>query len=592
MPRYRPALPILSLCIILALQGCSGGGDDESRPPVTETPAQAKPAASVRGEPVGANCPLAGRAVIAGLDTNTNGVLDTAEVTSTQYLCNLVNAAPGVTGVGGKQILVVMAAEPAGANCSAGGTRVDTGLDDDGDAALAPGEIMSSAYVCGGGTPLRDLAIAAVEPPGSPCVNGGNRVVSGRDANANTVLDSGEMSAPVIVCDAVPSSNFPWSDTFTDLTMADDQGYLAATPTMRVFTLPASPAIGAQFRVAGTDSGGWTIAQQAGQRILLSVPGAATWPGRAAADAWQAVTSSADGAKLVAVANLGQIHTSTDYGLTWTPRATSQAWFSVASSANGVKLVAVVLGGQIYTSADSGATWTPRDSARDWVSVASSADGTRLVAAVLNGNLYTSADSGATWVARAASRTWTSVASSADGMSLAATDYGGRVYTSTDAGATWTARESARNWFVVASSADGSKLVAAVQNGRLYTSTDAGATWFPRESARQWSGLTSSADGTQLAAATLGGQLYTSANAGVTWSARESGRSWVGITSSADGSKIVAVAQNDFIRTSFTTTTSGATGSVVGTLNEAIELEYRGGGVFEAVRLLGNLVVN
>ena len=45
-----------------------------------------------------------------------------------------------------------------------------------------------------------------------------------------------------------------------------------------------------------------------------------------------------------------QIYTSTDSGATWTPRDSNRNWFSVASSADGTRLVAVVDGGQIYTS--------------------------------------------------------------------------------------------------------------------------------------------------------------------------------------------------------------------------------------------------
>jgi photosystem II stability/assembly factor-like uncharacterized protein len=45
-----------------------------------------------------------------------------------------------------------------------------------------------------------------------------------------------------------------------------------------------------------------------------------------------------------------QIYTSTDSGATWTARDSSRSWYSVASSADGTKLVAVEQGGQIYTS--------------------------------------------------------------------------------------------------------------------------------------------------------------------------------------------------------------------------------------------------
>ncbi len=73
----------------------------------------------------------------------------------------------------------------------------------------------------------------------------------------------------------------------------------------------------------------------------------------------------------------------------WTPRATTQNWNRIASSADGTKLAAVVNGGQIYTSTDSGITWTARAPSQGWYSIASSADGTKLAAVVQNGQIYT-----------------------------------------------------------------------------------------------------------------------------------------------------------------------------------------------------------
>ena len=71
----------------------------------------------------------------------------------------------------------------------------------------------------------------------------------------------------------------------------------------------------------------------------------------------------------------------TDSGATWTARDSDRQWQAVASSADGVKLVAVVYGSssRIYTSTNSGVDWTPTGPTNlNWSSVASSADGTRL----------------------------------------------------------------------------------------------------------------------------------------------------------------------------------------------------------------------
>ena len=152
--------------------------------------------------------------------------------------------------------------------------------------------------------------------------------------------------------------------------------------------------------------GGWRAALHL-DRFRLELDGACWQPGHGTR-----VASSADGTKLVAGVNSGQIYTSTDSGATWTPRPASGQWYSVASSSDGTKLVAASLNGQIYTSTTSGTTWTPRDSARQWYSVASSSDGTKLVAVVYGGQIYTLTNSGQSWTPRDSGRSWYSVASS------------------------------------------------------------------------------------------------------------------------------------------------------------------------------------
>ena len=73
---------------------------------------------------------------------------------------------------------------------------------------------------------------------------------------------------------------------------------------------------------------------------------------------------------------------------TWTARDSNRNWQGIASSADGTKLVAAANTGQLYTSTNSGASWTARDSNRDWHSVASSADGVKLAATVDGGRTY------------------------------------------------------------------------------------------------------------------------------------------------------------------------------------------------------------
>lgn len=92
-------------------------------------------------EPPGQNCAAGGTAIATGVDSNHNGELDASEVAQTQYVCN----ATGGTSSGD---LVSVAAEPAGANCPTGGTRIDVGGDANQDGALQASEVRTTHYVC------------------------------------------------------------------------------------------------------------------------------------------------------------------------------------------------------------------------------------------------------------------------------------------------------------------------------------------------------------------------------------------------------------------------------------------------------------
>jgi hypothetical protein len=134
----------------------------------------------------------------------------------------------------------------------------------------------------------------------------------------------------------------------------------------------------------------------AGSTLAVSTNAGVTWVIAGFTNVeWSSVAASADGTKLVAAGQMTYdqsgntfpdlIYTSTDAGFTWTATsAPSNYWNAVASSADGTKLVAVVRhmnGGPIYRSADSGATWTSNGAPNaHWASVASSADGCKLVA--------------------------------------------------------------------------------------------------------------------------------------------------------------------------------------------------------------------
>lgn len=89
-------------------------------------------------------CPNGGIAVVVGFDTNGNGVFDPDEVTDTSYVCN------GVDGTGSEPPanLTTTRPEPVGDNCPTGGTRIDSGIDDDRDGELDANEIDNTTYQC------------------------------------------------------------------------------------------------------------------------------------------------------------------------------------------------------------------------------------------------------------------------------------------------------------------------------------------------------------------------------------------------------------------------------------------------------------
>lgn len=286
----------------------------------------------------------------------------------------------------------------------------------------------------------------------------------------------------------------------------------------------------------------------------LTSPAGESWEAQPASGTrvWTHLAVSADGVRLAATTNGGQIHLSTDSGLTWTARETNRLWSGIACSADGTRLAVTVEGGQIYVSSDSGATWTAVENARNWTGITCSADGMNLAAVDHGGFIHTSADHGMTWAPREEPRAWRTIASSSDGTRLAAAVEGGQIHTSTDSGVTWTARETARAWKRIACSADGRVLAALASSAEIFVSTDSGVTWTARDSARAWTGITVSGDGTHMAAAEGGvtGRIYVSVDSGNTWTPKAVDNDWSVLAGSADGSLLAAGVRQDAIWTS------------------------------------------
>jgi len=163
-------------------------------------------------EPAGANCPTGGTQVQTGLDTNDDGVLDPGEITQARYLCN------GSDGADGLDSLVAVSDEAAGGGCGVvAGKKVETGLDNNGDGVLDPGEVDSTSFVCNGEDGIgvtNSLVSVTTEPAGAACPTGGQRVEIGLDDNGNTILEPAEIDTTSYVCNGLNTvlrfSNAEW----------------------------------------------------------------------------------------------------------------------------------------------------------------------------------------------------------------------------------------------------------------------------------------------------------------------------------------------------------------------------------------------
>jgi hypothetical protein len=129
----------------------------------------------------------------------------------------------GLEGAPGKNALVNLVPEPAGAHCANGGIAVQTGLDANGNGQLDASEVDASKtqYACNGSTGSTTsptLNRVTAENAGTHCAEGGIRIESGVDANLNGVLDDTEVNPALTqyVCQAALGARI----YFGDLTVA------------------------------------------------------------------------------------------------------------------------------------------------------------------------------------------------------------------------------------------------------------------------------------------------------------------------------------------------------------------------------------
>jgi len=143
------------------------------------TPAAGKTAlVDVAAEPPGASCAAGGSRISGGVDANDNGRLDEGEVTSTSYVCT---GATGANGRDGKD-----GAKGADGRDGAAGKDGAEGKDGTDGQAGAPGS---------------DALLTIVdEPAGANCAGGGKKITAGVDDDGDGTLDDGEVDRTSYVC--------------------------------------------------------------------------------------------------------------------------------------------------------------------------------------------------------------------------------------------------------------------------------------------------------------------------------------------------------------------------------------------------------
>ncbi len=142
-------------------------------------------------EDPGENCEYGGIALRWGLDDDDSGDLTENEIDHTDYICN---GNPGIP------TLVVVSQEDSGQHCTNGGVVIMTGVDTNEDGYLQSGEIDSTEYICNGQDGATSLIVQQQEPAGANCTDGGTVINSGIDVDGNLVLDATEVTSISYIC--------------------------------------------------------------------------------------------------------------------------------------------------------------------------------------------------------------------------------------------------------------------------------------------------------------------------------------------------------------------------------------------------------
>ena len=162
-----------------------------------------------------AHCANGGTRMDFGLDTNNNGILNTAEVLSTRYVCNGADGQDGQNGQDGTNgtnaSIKTTSFTGAQNGCTNGGVKVEVLINN-------VVQTAQTQYICDGtngqdgqdgqdGQNGHNALVATSNDVGSHCTNGGIRVDVGLDENDNGTLDVGEISSTQYICNGTSGGN-------------------------------------------------------------------------------------------------------------------------------------------------------------------------------------------------------------------------------------------------------------------------------------------------------------------------------------------------------------------------------------------------
>ena len=173
--------------IILSLASCKGDVGLNSLVSLsTETP--------------GANCQSGGTKIEAGIDKNSNEVLDSNEITTTNYVCNALD---------GKTSLLNVTDEASGTNCGNGGVKVTSGIDINGNGTLDASEIQVTKYVCDGaeGIIIEEIQIRIADGIGTAINTASSTPVIGSSPTTFDIRNFPNVDSVVFVADPYVADN-------------------------------------------------------------------------------------------------------------------------------------------------------------------------------------------------------------------------------------------------------------------------------------------------------------------------------------------------------------------------------------------------